>query len=122
MPPQQKPAAAAVEEPAAAEAAGTEAAVAGSGVGPAPTSLKKRPELERCASAGLVSNDSLKEEEVEHFFAPEGAVEEEERLRKEREERQAHADPPAEVCSRVPVQLCTLLTAAVGMAACCVVY
>lgn len=42
--------------------------------------------------------------QVEHFFAPEAALEEEERLRKEREERQAveaaAADPPAEVrCS-----------------------
>ena len=39
--------------------------------------------------------------QVEHFFAPEAAFEEEERLRKEREERAAAeaatADPPAEV-------------------------
>jgi hypothetical protein len=62
---------------------------------------KKRPEAVGVESVGLVSNDSMKEEEVETFFAPEAALEEEERLRRDREERQQEAsaaDPPAEVC------------------------
>lgn len=87
----------------AAAAAGAEAppAKADPSAALAPSSgglhLTKRPEMKRVESVGLVSNESLNEEEVEHFFAPEGALEEEERLRKEREERQAAADPPAEV-------------------------
>lgn len=80
------------------EAAPAEAAANGNGAAPSSgTHLKKRPELQRVESVGLVSNDSLNEEEVEHFFAPEAALEEEERLRKEREQRQGAADPPADV-------------------------
>ncbi len=75
-----------------------EAAANGTATGPpSATHLTKRPEMQRVESVGLVSNDSLNEDEVEHFFAPEAALEEEERLRKEREERQAVADPPADV-------------------------
>ena len=114
LPPTQKaPAAAAppAEEPAAAvKGAGATATVT---VAPAAKEAKdavathppkKRPELSRVASVGLVSNDSIQEAEVEHFFAPEAALEEEERLRKEREERQqeaAAADPPSEVRPRL---------------------
>jgi hypothetical protein len=108
-PPQKAPAAAAPageEAAAAAKAAGATATVTVAGAdkpGAAAESghsnpPKKRPELARVQSAGLVSNDSLQETEVEHFFAPEAALEEEERLRKEREERQQDADPPSEVC------------------------
>ncbi|PRW20842.1 ATP-dependent DNA helicase DDM1 isoform X1 [Chlorella sorokiniana] len=101
-----KPAVAALapEEPAAAAACGKAAAAGDAEPGAGATAvashhLKKRPEMARVDSVGLVSNDSLNEEEVEHFFAPEAACEEEERLRKEREERQAAeaaADPPAD--------------------------
>lgn len=103
----QKPAA--VEEPAAAlkvkaaEAAEAPAAAAAAANGAtgdcvvAAHHLTKRPELHRVES--VVRNDSLCEEEVEHFFAPEAALEEEERLRKEREEAEAAAAAadPAEV-------------------------
>ncbi|KAL4451633.1 hypothetical protein ABPG75_007295 [Micractinium tetrahymenae] len=104
-----------MQKPAAAAPAAEEAPVAAAAVkGKAPpaeangaaangaaapssgTHLTKRPELQRVESVGLVSNDSMKEDEVEHFFAPEAALEEEERLRKEREERQAAADLPAD--------------------------
>lgn len=121
---QKAPAAAVVapaEEPAAAAKAG--AAAAADGAALASHHLKDRVHgLKRVESAGLVSNDSLNEEEVEHFFAPEGACEEEERLRREREERAAAEaaanDPPAEVrpagCPRVG---CAAAVGAAGHAA-----
>lgn len=44
--------------------------------------------------AGLVSNDSIQEAELDAFYAPEAALAEEERLRKEREAAAAANDPP----------------------------
>jgi hypothetical protein len=88
----QKPAAAA---PAAVEAALKKGAPAAAAPAKdAEVHLTKRPDLKRVESAGLVSNDSIQEDEVEKFFAPEAALEEEERLRKEREDAEAAADPP----------------------------
>lgn len=61
-----------------------------------PSSHGKLREHKPSDSGGLVSNASLQEEELEQFFAPDSALAEEERLRKEREEQQAKADPPVQ--------------------------
>eukprot|EP00887_Chlorella_sp_A99_P001799 scaffold19.g1799.t1 len=54
-----------------------------------PSHQKQRSNMHRVGSVGLVSNESLQEEELEQFFAPEDALAEEERLRREREEKEA---------------------------------
>ena len=69
-------------EPAADAAAGAGAGTEAGG----PESHGKLRDHKPSESVGLVSNVSLESEEVEKFFAPESALEEEERLRLEREQ------------------------------------
>ena len=52
---------------------------------------------------------SPQEEELEQFFAPEGVLAEEERLRKEREEAEAQEDPPSVRGAAPPADLMVLL-------------
>lgn len=93
-PPLQKPAAPVAEpsgckgEEAAAAAAAGPSGVANDAQqpgGPAPESHGKLREHRPTESGGLVSNASMEESEIEAALAPETAVEEEERLRRERE-------------------------------------
>ena len=74
-------------------------AVNGVSIPPSPTAIHRdHPATEDC---GLVSNDSLLEGELDAFAAPEAALQEEERLRQEREAADAANDPPPDPAQAV---------------------